>query len=82
DLHNKIENSYRPLCLDKGITFEGTAYSETSIHLVADETRLAQIALNLLNNAWKFTQKGEIHFSTRLTQMNNNDYLEIKVSDT
>lgn len=82
DLHNKIENSYRPLCLDKGITFEGTAYSETSRHLVADETRLAQIALNLLNNAWKFTQKGEIHFSTRLTQMNNNDYLEIKVSDT
>lgn len=82
NLHNKIENSYRPLCTDKGIAFKATAHSEASTHIVADEKRIAQIALNLLNNAWKFTQKGEINFSTRLIQLNNSDYLEIEVSDT
>jgi CheY-like chemotaxis protein len=82
NIHNKIENSYRSLCINKNIKFKATAYSETSTHLIADETRIVQIALNLLNNAWKFTQKGEINFSTRLIQLNNCDHLQIEVSDT
>ena len=44
-----------------------------------DETRLRQIVLNLLGNAVKFTQKGEVRFSVKRS---GQDLIHFKIEDT
>ncbi len=60
--------------------------AETPIHLVGDATRLRQIVINLLNNAIKFTDEGEVVMSVKgesLTiDFESRSMLEVTVRDT
>lgn len=48
-----------------------------------DQKRIEQVLLNLLNNAVKFTDKGEVQFEIRLVvKVKDNYHLAFKVSDT
>ncbi len=50
--------------------------------LYSDKTRIQQILNNLINNAIKYTDKGEIELSLELSRINGTDMLVFKVKDT
>lgn len=53
-------------------------FSSNSIMVYADKNRIAQILINLLNNALKYTSQGHIELSIK----ENHNHIECKVSDT
>ena len=48
----------------------------------ADVTKLRQAIFNLLSNAAKFTQNGQITLSAKRKKVNGSDWITIAVSDT
>jgi len=53
-----------------------------TIYQYLDENRLGQIFSNLLNNAIKFTDKGDIRYGYQLLENNGSDLITYFVSDT
>jgi len=50
--------------------------------MLGDQTRTRQVILNLLSNACKFTENGEITISARRSTRNGKDWLTVSVTDT
>jgi len=67
-----IRKSNIQLCIEK-------AFDDFRNYIYADETRLAQVLSNLINNALKFTEKGYIEFGYMLENKNT---LKFYVKDT
>ena len=61
----------------KGITLSLDIADDVTT-ATSDQRRLEQVLLNLLNNAVKFTEKGEVQISCR----SDNDHYLLSVSDT
>lgn len=55
---------------------------DKKIYQYLDEGRLGQIFSNLLNNAIKFTDKGDIKYGYKLLENNGSDMITYYVSDT
>ncbi len=65
----------------KNITLSISSSKELeSIPIIADKNRIKQVICNLIDNAIKFTQKGEIDIATEID--NKNDQVIVKVKDT
>jgi len=56
-------------CSEKGITLLTKIEPDIPRFLIGDPVRIRQIVLNLLGNAVKFTEKGEIRISVNLTPL-------------
>ncbi len=70
---------------EKGLTFEMAVDEEVPEALYADEIRIRQILLNLIGNAFKFTQSGSIKASLTSRPCPENDSaveLTLAVEDT
>jgi signal transduction histidine kinase len=66
---------------DKSIVISFTCSKELeSTSIIADENRVKQVLCNLIDNAIKFTQKGEITIATEID--NKQSQMIVKVKDT
>jgi len=74
---NDIVNSVQPLAKDKGLKLLYTV--PEGIILDSDKRRIKQILMNLVSNAIKFTDRGNVKIDVKL--LNNKD-LEVIVSDS
>ena len=80
---DKVEELFRVDAANKGIELNVTIDESIPHELYGDEGRIKQIIINLVSNAIKFTESGEIRVSFDLDYQNETEaYLSIKVNDT
>jgi PAS domain S-box-containing protein len=65
----------------RGLTVEAS-YGELPPLLVGDPGRVAQVVTNLLDNAVKFTDAGQVRLSARAKQTGSGVDLHVEISDT
>ncbi len=80
---NDIEMIVEPLFDGSDVEFRCEVATDLPEVLMADQTRLTQIIINLVGNAAKFTRKGNVTLYVGGADVGNNQYkLEIEVNDT
>ena len=78
-----VEQMFRYKAEEKGLDFEITLSDQIPEIIVGDPNRLVQMLVNLLGNAFKFTEKGKIALGvSMLIQVEKNVRLLFKVEDT
>jgi signal transduction histidine kinase len=60
-----VEQAFRPVAAQKGLTFDISIARNVAKTLHTDEQRLQQILKNLLSNAMKFTEQGQVTLRSR-----------------
>jgi len=79
DCFDQVVDIMKPLANQKSIELISDIDPNLPIELVHDERRIRQIILNLVNNAVKFTDYGEIVLKAELINKES-DFVQIKVS--
>jgi PAS domain S-box-containing protein len=77
----EVASSLRPLAERKGLRFVVEMPGEDLV-LATDRRALSQIVINLVNNAIKFTEAGEVRLKVRQQEVNGRSMVEIRVMDT
>ncbi|PHS14118.1 MAG: hypothetical protein COA78_06155 [Blastopirellula sp.] len=82
-LFRDISKLMQPRAKSKGLHISLRYEGELPEFIISDPTRLRQILINLIGNAIKFTEIGEIHVTARLLQSQETEArLQISVSDS
>ncbi len=80
---NESEEIFRPIIYNKGLEFKKDFNFPPDLCLSIDKTRLAQVILNLINNACKFTSTGHIGLHIEQTAKKGNSVLlKFTIEDT
>ncbi|MBX3021328.1 MAG: HAMP domain-containing protein [Bdellovibrionales bacterium] len=83
DVVGYLEQTFRPVAEHKNLEFKIVADSKVPSKMFTDESRLQQILKNLLSNAFKFTDSGQVKFEIGLTQPGQgNGMMVFSVTDT
>ena len=83
NLITELANQFEPKAKEKGLFFNFNYDHEIPYLLQGDKVRVYQVVSNLLNNAIKFTDKGEISFFVELSQLNQvSSELRFSIIDT
>ncbi len=82
-LLDELEDMFTMKARDKGLQLSIVPDREASPYIHADLVKLRQVLINLLNNAFKFTQAGRVVLRARHLRAENGDCrLAFSVSDT
>jgi len=76
---NDLINMVKPKAYDKGLDFELELNPHTPVMLHGDEVRVKQVALNILNNAVKYTKQGFVKFIVDF-EKNNDESIDLKIA--
>ncbi len=79
DLLQNVENMFKIRCDQKNITWRMDSFSKKPVFVNGDQGKLRQILINLLSNACKFTDQGEILFIIEKTLK---DHYKFTINDT
>ena len=78
-----VEAIMRPMAIQKGLCFHLPDLPEEPVWVKSDATRLRQILLNLLNNAIKFTEQGQVSLHFRQSSEETSlRFFEFSICDT
>lgn len=83
DMFNQLELGFTELATKKGISFSCKVENNISHSLVFDSSKLNQVLVNLISNAIKFTDKGQVKISAELAaDQGKTQKILFKVKDT
>ncbi len=83
DLLDEVISSFSGVAQSKGLELSHFIDTQIPLKVVGDPLRLKQVLNNLLGNAIKFTDNGEVYLTTQLIEITNNElYLKFIVKDT
>ncbi|RKD89957.1 response regulator [Mangrovibacterium diazotrophicum] len=86
NIRNEIENVRKLLAYkiqQSKLDFSITVSDSVPVLITGDPLRLKQILINLLNNAFKFTEKGFVKLNVSLEGITNNNYkLRFEIEDS
>ncbi|MBP6619464.1 MAG: response regulator [Leadbetterella sp.] len=87
DLHNCIEevlDVFANKAVEKGIDLIYQIDEKVPAHIIGDPVRLRQILLNLISNALKFTEEGEVFVNVKTLEVDDSKQLKLlfEVKDT
>jgi len=86
DLHRLVSDTMKSLALrahEKNIELVSELLPDVPTHVLGDPSRIRQVLINLVGNAIKFTENGEIVLRANLnTQQGNTAFVHFAVRDT
>tara|TARA_Y100000588_G_scaffold394388_1_gene514585 strand:- start:2208 stop:4226 length:2019 start_codon:yes stop_codon:yes gene_type:complete len=77
-----IVSLYSPLYQQSNLSFDATIDISDECWTFSDNTRITQIVSNLLSNALKFTEQGEVTLTASAKELNDKVLLSFKVTDS
>ena len=80
-LVESVRTIAQPLAEQKGNTLTVKLAGDVG-HMLTDPSRVRQCLLNLLSNAAKFTEKGQVSLDVTRQRKDDNEYIVFQVSDT
>ena len=70
ELLHSVENMFKIRCRQKQLDWRMECFTDKPVPVNGDSGKLRQVLINLISNAVKFTDQGEIHFSIKQTADN------------
>ncbi|MCG7344114.1 response regulator [Sporosarcina sp. ACRSL] len=82
ELAEIIERNFRPVANEKDLGFSVTLHDDLPECIYTDDAKLQQVLKNLLANAFKFTEQGEVRLEVSNVSTSNDHLIQFSVKDT
>ena len=83
ELAETIERNFRPVANEKHLGFHVVLQDDLPEFIYTDDAKLQQVLKNLLANAFKFTEQGEVRLEVSNVLTNDNhSFIQFSVKDT